>query len=104
MDILPIQGTSVPCEHVYSASKETARARRNHLGPKIMEATQILKIHAKQEIYFSAGINSYDKEAELEGKEEGASVEDIKAYLMGINEEQFERDIFHTRQYTCICI
>jgi hAT family C-terminal dimerisation region len=87
MDILPIQGTSVPCERVFSSSKETVRARRNCLGPKVMEATQVLKFQAKQEIDFTVGLNSHDEEAELEGKEEAAPVEDIKAYLRGINEE-----------------
>jgi hypothetical protein len=43
MDILPIQATSVPCERVFSASKETTTARRNRLKPKIVQALQILK-------------------------------------------------------------
>ena len=77
----------MPCECVFSSSKETVRARRNCLGPKIMKATQVLKFQAKQEIDFTVGLNSHDEEAELEGKEEAASVEDIKAYLRGINEE-----------------
>ncbi len=43
MDVLPIQGTSVPCERVFSSSKETDTARRNRLTPEMMEALQILK-------------------------------------------------------------
>jgi hypothetical protein len=86
MDLIPIQGTSVPCERVFSASKETARARRNHLGPKIMEATQILKFQARQELSFTEGLKEQDEVAELEGVEEAVPVEDLRAYLRGMNE------------------
>jgi hypothetical protein len=81
MDLLAIQGTSVPCEHVFSASKETARARRNRLGPKIMEATQILKFQAKQEINFTIGLNEEDEVAELEKEEAAVPVENLRVYL-----------------------
>lgn len=86
MDLLAIQGTSVPCERVFSASKETARARRNRLGPKIMEATQILKFQAKQELNFTEGLKEGDEMAELEGVEAAMPVEDIRAYLRDIME------------------
>jgi len=38
MDILPIQAFSVPCERVFSSSKETIIARRNALSPHLVEA------------------------------------------------------------------
>lgn len=81
MDMLAIQGTSVPCERVFSASKETVRARRNRLGPKIMEATQILKFQANQDINFTEGLKEKDELEELEKKEGGVPVEDMRAYL-----------------------
>ena len=84
--MLAIQGTSVPCERVFSASKETARARRNRLGPKIMEATQILKFQAKQELNFTEGLKEGDEMAELEGVEAAMPVEDLRAYLRDIME------------------
>ena len=43
MDILPIQGSAVPCERVFSSAKETMTARRNNLSPSMMESLQILK-------------------------------------------------------------
>lgn len=43
MDILPIQGSAVPCERVFSSAKETMTARRNSLSPLLMEALQLLK-------------------------------------------------------------
>ena len=86
MDLIPIQGTSVPCEQVFSASKETARARRNRLGPKIMEATQILKFQARQELNFTEGLKEKEEEEELEGVEAAVPVEDLRSYLREINE------------------
>jgi hypothetical protein len=86
MDLLPIQGTSVPCERVFSASKETTRARRNRLGPKIMEATQVLKFQAKQEINFTEGLKEDDEVAELEKEEAAVPVEDLRAYLRDVIE------------------
>jgi hAT family C-terminal dimerisation region len=86
MDLLAIQGTSVPCEHVFSASKETARARRNRLGPKIMEALQVLKFHSKQDINFTQGLKEVDQVAELEEEEAAVPVEDMIGYLRDVIE------------------
>ena len=43
MDILPIQGLSVPCDQVFSSAKETMAPHQNHISMKMMEALQILK-------------------------------------------------------------
>ena len=88
-DLLPIQATSVPCERVFSASKETARARRNRLTPDNMEALQILKFQAKykRELNFTEGLGEEEEIAELEGVEAVKPVEDLRAYLKGINEQ-----------------
>ncbi|KIK71581.1 hypothetical protein GYMLUDRAFT_122597, partial [Collybiopsis luxurians FD-317 M1] len=43
MDILPIQGTSVPSECVFSSAGETDTKRRNRLSPEMMQALQVLK-------------------------------------------------------------
>jgi hAT family C-terminal dimerisation region len=43
MDILPIQGSAVPCERVFSSAKETMTARRSRIKPELMEALQMLK-------------------------------------------------------------
>ena len=49
MDYLPIQSSSVPCEHVFSSSAETDTKRRNRIGTPMMEALQMLKFHLKKE-------------------------------------------------------
>ncbi|KAG1737914.1 uncharacterized protein EDB91DRAFT_1031709, partial [Suillus paluster] len=39
----------VPCERVFSFSKETCTLRRSRLSPRIIEALQILKFSYRQE-------------------------------------------------------
>jgi len=56
MDYLPVQATSVPCERVFSSSKETDTAKRNRINPALMEAIQLLKFRLKkQRLNFTAG-------------------------------------------------
>ncbi|KAF8954332.1 hypothetical protein BDZ97DRAFT_1610392, partial [Flammula alnicola] len=43
LDYLPIQGSSVPCEHIFSSAKETMQDRRNHIHDTLMEELQMLK-------------------------------------------------------------
>jgi hypothetical protein len=43
LDILPSQASSVPCERLFSASKQTADLRRASLGAKRFEELQIMK-------------------------------------------------------------
>jgi hypothetical protein len=49
MDYLPIQATSVPCEHVFSSAKDTDTVKRNQISPVLMEALQMLKYSRKKE-------------------------------------------------------
>lgn len=56
MDYLPVQASSVPCEHVFSSAGETDTKKRNRLSPMLMEALQILKfIYKKDRLNFTAG-------------------------------------------------
>ena len=43
LDILPCQASSVPCERLFSASKQTADDRRSRLGPRKFEELQVMK-------------------------------------------------------------
>ncbi len=90
MDILPIQATSVPCERVFSASKETTTARRNRLGPKMVQALQILKFQGKhmKELSFTEGLKEGDEIAELEAEEAAKPVEDMTGYLKDMSAEE----------------
>ena len=43
LDVLPVQASSVPCECVFSSSKETTTDRRNRIAPQFLEMLQVLK-------------------------------------------------------------
>ena len=43
LDILPCQASSVPCEQLFSASKQTAEDRRASLGAQQFEELQVMK-------------------------------------------------------------
>jgi hypothetical protein len=88
MDILPIQASSVPCERVFSSSKETITARRNKLSPQLVEALQLLKFSSKQGrgISFTPGLDKKEELAELEREEESHPVEDLHSYLYGLQD------------------
>ncbi|KAF5369673.1 hypothetical protein D9615_010259 [Tricholomella constricta] len=49
MDVLPVQASAVPCERVFSLSKETTTLRRSCLSPGLMEMLQVLKYAYKQD-------------------------------------------------------
>ena len=49
MDYLPIQATSVTCEHVFSSAKETDTVKQNRMSPVLMEALQMLKFVLKKQ-------------------------------------------------------
>jgi hypothetical protein len=89
MDLMPVQATSVPSEHIFSASKRTTTARRNHLTPKMMEATQILKFEAKnkREISFTKGFSLKEEFDDFEELGNVATAQDLRAYFSGIREE-----------------
>ena len=88
MDILPIQASSVPCERVFSSSKETITARRNSLSPSLVEALQLLKYATKKGrgISFVGGLEKGEEYKELELREEREPVEDLNLYLRNYQE------------------
>jgi len=49
MDYLPIQATSVLCEHIFLLSGGTDTKQRNYINPLTIEALQMLKFHLKKE-------------------------------------------------------
>jgi hypothetical protein len=83
MDILPVQASSVPCERVFSSSKETTTPRRNLLSPQVVEALQTLKFRAKhgQELTFTEGFKTKTEVDELEALEAAQPTEDVEDLL-----------------------
>lgn len=67
LDVLPCQALSVPYEHLFSASKQTADDHRASLGVKQFEELQIMKFTWHQNIVDLAAWNSGQvEEIELE--------------------------------------
>ena len=88
MDYLPIQGSAVPCERVFSSAKETMTARRNRISCDLMEALQMLKytINRGCGLDFTHGTS---KEAELQALElsmhdEVSDPEDVNAFIQAL--------------------
>ena len=84
MDVLPIQGSSVPCERVFSSAKETLTDRRSRILPELMEGLQLLKYSVKhgRSLNFTAGNSWDDERAAMEKLMEidGDAPEDLKAF------------------------
>jgi hAT family C-terminal dimerisation region len=68
MDILPIQGSSVPCERIFSSAKQTLTDRRSRILPELMEALQMLKYSVKQgrSLNFTVGSSWDDERAAMQ--------------------------------------
>lgn len=85
MDVLPVQASSVPCERVFSSSKETMSTRRNKINPELMEALQILKYSVKRGrgLNFTEGMGQEEELKELETLmlEERRIPEDISSFV-----------------------
>lgn len=83
MDILPIQASSVPCERVFSSSKETITAKRSQLRPPLVEALQLLKFSAKQgrQLNFTKGLDRDEEIHELEEREAAQPTEELGSYF-----------------------
>ena len=85
MDILPVQGSAIPCERVFSSSKETMAMRQNQISHDLMEALQILKFSLRQGVglNFTNGMFHLDQVNELEvlAKEHVIIPEDLPTFI-----------------------
>jgi hypothetical protein len=83
MDVFSIQASSVPCERVFSSSKETTTPRRNKLQPKLVEALQLLKYDTKHDITlnFTTGLDKDEEMSELEAIEKVQPGNDLHSVI-----------------------
>jgi hypothetical protein len=56
--VLPAQASSVPCERLFSGSKQIATDRRAHLGPIVFEELVIMKSAWGPDLYDMAAWNA----------------------------------------------
>ena len=84
MDILAIQGSTVPCEHVFSSGKKTMSVHYSWIKYDLMEALQILKYSLSHncKLNFTAGTGQSDKLKKLEDFDfiDSAIPEDLMAF------------------------
>lgn len=95
MDILPIQGSAVPCERVFSSAKETMAACRNRISPELMEALQMLKFSVSKGrgLSFTDGLDKDSEimEVEKQATDEVRTPEDMMVFIASLNElEEFK--------------
>jgi len=63
MDVLPAQASAVPCERVFSSSKETDTARRSNLSSFKVEELQLLKFgYRGDRLSFTEGLLCSERE------------------------------------------
>jgi hypothetical protein len=62
LDILPSQASSVPCEHLFSSSKQVATDRRARLGGQRFEELQLMKFAWRHKVCDVAASNSREIE------------------------------------------
>ena len=68
MDILPSQASAVPCERVFSSSKETITARRSRLSGITVEMLQVLKYRFRRDrLNFCTDILAQEEDYTVEG-------------------------------------
>ncbi|KAG6835194.1 hypothetical protein H0H93_004074 [Arthromyces matolae] len=91
MDYLPIQGSAVPCERVFSSSKETTTARCNRINTDLMEALQMLKYTLRNGavLNFTAGTSKEEelRDLEIQSNESAVIPEDINAFIQALSAE-----------------
>jgi len=85
MDIIPIQGSAVPCERIFSSAKETMTARRNRISSELMEALQMMKFSFKRGrgLDFTTGTSKEDELKDMEDtlEKEGFVPEDVPSLI-----------------------
>lgn len=86
---MPVQASAVPCERVFSSSKETDVLRRSKTSPLTMEVLQVLKyLYRSERIPFTARFLATEADLDEEGVEPGQinnllteSVEEIASFF-----------------------
>lgn len=78
LDVLPVQASAVPCERVFSSSKETCTLRRNRISSSLLEALQVLKYSYKQDrLDFMTGYLAKEEDYAIEGELTPAAIEEL---------------------------
>jgi hypothetical protein len=83
-----MQASSVPCERLFSASKQVADDRRARLGSKRFEELQLMKFAWRQNIADIAAWNSgIVEEVDLDEFEDMLAADEFEGELDGIDSD-----------------
>ena len=67
LDVLPVQASSVPCEEVFSSSKETTTQRRLQMSPDLLSELQMIKFAYKQDrLSFTSSLIAHEDDYSTE--------------------------------------
>lgn len=78
MDVLPVQASAVPCEWVFSSSKETCALQCNHISLKLLEALQVLKFsHKKNWLSFVDDLIACEEDYTISGQISEATFDEL---------------------------
>jgi hypothetical protein len=76
LDILPVQASSIPCEHVFLSSKETCALRRSLLSASLLEILQVLKhLYRQERLDFTSHWIAKEEDYSIERATEAAIAE-----------------------------
>ncbi|KAF9526303.1 hypothetical protein CPB83DRAFT_908555 [Crepidotus variabilis] len=79
MDVLPAQASAVPCERVFSSSKETCIVRRSNIDAPLLEGLQILKFSIKNDrLNFVDNLIAKPENYTISGPLTQAAIEELK--------------------------
>ncbi|KAF9525796.1 hypothetical protein CPB83DRAFT_514406 [Crepidotus variabilis] len=79
MDVLPAQASAVPCERVFSSSKETCTVRRSNIDAPLFERLQILKFSIKNDrLNFVDNLIAKPEDYTISGPLTQAAIEELK--------------------------
>jgi hAT family C-terminal dimerisation region len=87
MDYLPVQGSAVPCERIFSSSAETDTKKRNRIKPLLMEALQMLKFYRRKSLDFTTGLVLEEEDMEEDDPE------DLLAELLASHQNRAQQSL-----------
>ena len=80
LDVLPVQASAVPCERIFSSSKETCTTRRSLLSASLLEILQVLKqLYREKRLDFASHWIANEEDYSIEHATEAAIQELMSA-------------------------
>jgi hypothetical protein len=99
LNYLPIQASSVLCEHILLSVKETNTLKCNCIHPVLMEALQTLKFLLKKEQFnFTGGWQMVP--SEMKRMENAGTTKDLLAHLLTEDHQATTDALLHALSYT----